>query len=96
MSSSPEFIIEGHVQRSTRRRSYRGRIDKIKKEGKKRALTSGRGDDLIQKFRVGPLPDFLDDGTELLVGLVDVACACNGDGIIKNDNNNGKATSVLT
>lgn len=48
---------------------------KIKKKlRKERTLTSSRWYDLIQQFRIGSLPDLLDDCSEFLVGLVDVAC----------------------
>lgn len=36
--------------------------------------TSDRWDDLVQKFHTGSLPDFFDNSSELLVGLLEVPC----------------------
>lgn len=33
-------------------------------------LTTGRGHHLVQQLHAGPLPDFLDDGPQLLIGLL--------------------------
>lgn len=37
-------------------------------------LTTSRGHHLIQQLHAGPLPDFLDDRSQLFVGLLKITC----------------------
>ena len=37
-------------------------------------LTTGRWHYLVEQFGIGSLPDLLDDGAQLFIGLVDVTC----------------------
>lgn len=43
-------------------------------EGEIDRLTSYRGDDLVQKFHTCAFPDLLYNGSQLLVGLLEVTC----------------------
>ena len=45
----------------------------ITTEQKEERLTTSWGDHLVKKFGVSPFPDLLDDSSQFLIGLVDVA-----------------------
>lgn len=42
--------------------------------GAQGALTACRRHHLVQQLHAGPLPDLLDDGPQLLIGLFEVPC----------------------
>lgn len=44
------------------------------KKHRSNSLTASRGHHLIKQLHAGPLPDFLDDSSQLLVGLLKISC----------------------
>lgn len=44
------------------------------KKHRSNSLTTSRGHHLIEQLHAGPLPDFLDDSAQLLVGLLKISC----------------------
>ena len=74
----------GQVRKEGRKEGRTDWRTDVRKEGQQTMrrvlLTTCRGDHLVQEFGAGALPDLLDDSTQLLVGLVNVALRLDFEG----------------
>ncbi len=47
-------------------------------------LTTSRGHHLIKQLHAGPLPDFLDDCSQLFIGLLQITCTTGKQTSLRN------------